>query len=188
VARRVPDVELRIVGSEGNYPIEEILDLTDRAAVDRLLPYYHGRYLDRLQAMLPDDVAARVTFTGPVSVATLISHFVSASVFAFPSVWPEGFGLPPVEAMSAGVPVVATRAGAITETVVDGTTGYLVDQGDASALAQRLVDLLGDEPRARAFGAAGRARALETFDWSVVAGDLRRVYTELLRRRGRTWS
>ena len=183
VARLVPAVELRIVGSEGNYPIEEIIDLTDRKALNRLLPYYKGRYLDRLRALVPNDIAGRVHFTGRLSPEDLIASYLSASVFAFPSIWPEGFGLPPVEAMAAGVPVVATRAGAISETVVDGSTGYLVDQGDVKALADRLVELLGDDDRRRSFGAAGRARALETFEWSVVGADLRRVYAALAMRR-----
>jgi glycosyltransferase involved in cell wall biosynthesis len=184
VARQMPELELRIVGSEGNYPIEEILDLTDRTAVTRLLPFYAGRYLDRLRSMVPSDVAGRVTFTGRLSPEDLVDHYLSAAVFAFPSVWPEGFGLPPVEAMAAGVPVVATRAGAITETVVDGVTGYLVGQGDVAALTDRLGALLADEGRRRSFGEAGRARAVTTFDWSVVAGDLRRVYDRLAAGRG----
>ena len=133
--------------------------------------------------MVPDDLAGRVVFTGQISTEDLVRHYLSASAFAFPSIWAEGFGLPPVEAMAAGVPVVATRAGAITETVIDGTTGYLVDQHDQSALANRLTLLLEDDALAHAFGAAGRARAVETFDWGVVAADLRRVYAELIDRR-----
>ena len=185
VARQVPDVELRIVGSEGNYPLEEILDLTDRDAVTALRSFYTGRYLDQLRALLPEDVAGRVTFTGRLSVEDLLDHYATASVFAFPSVWPEGFGLPPVEAMAAGVPVVATSVGALTETVIPGQTGYLVDQGDWASLADRLTDLLGDPDLARSFGAAGRARAEQTFDWAVVAADLRDVYSRLEERRSR---
>jgi glycosyltransferase involved in cell wall biosynthesis len=77
-------------------------------------------------ARLGPGLASRVSFTGRISASELLDHYLSASVFAFPSLWPEGFGLPPVEAMAAGVAVVASRIGALSETTVDGETGYLV--------------------------------------------------------------
>ena len=47
----------------------------------------------------------------------LIERYYDADVFVFPPVWNEGFGIPPVEAMAAGIPVVASRSGAVVETV-----------------------------------------------------------------------
>lgn len=68
----------------------------------------------------------------------------------------EGLGVALLEAGAAGLPIVASRAGGIPETLVDGETGILVPPGDAAALAEALADLLGDETRSREMGQAAR--------------------------------
>jgi glycosyltransferase involved in cell wall biosynthesis len=65
-----------------------------------------------------------------------------------------------LEAMAAEKPVVATRVGAVAETVRDGQTGYLAAAGDEAEIAQRMVELMRDRPRAAAMGRAGRERLL----------------------------
>jgi glycosyltransferase involved in cell wall biosynthesis len=77
-----------------------------------------------------------------------------AAVYCFPSVY-EGFGLPPLEAMSVGTPVVATRAGSIPEVCGDGAD--LVDVGDADALGAALVRVLGDDAHRAALVERGHA-------------------------------
>jgi glycosyltransferase involved in cell wall biosynthesis len=85
-----------------------------------------------------------------------------ADVFVHTSRW-EGFGIVLLEAMLAGLPIVATGVSAVPEIVADGETGMLVPAGDSSALARPLGELLADPPRARALGAAGLARAKSLF-------------------------
>jgi glycosyltransferase involved in cell wall biosynthesis len=85
-----------------------------------------------------------------------------ATVFAHSSRW-EGFGIVLLEAMLASLPVVATRVSAVPEVVEDGETGALVEAGDDEALGRELAALLADPTRARALGAAGRARARAEF-------------------------
>jgi glycosyltransferase involved in cell wall biosynthesis len=85
-----------------------------------------------------------------------------ADVFVHTSRW-EGFGIVLLEAMLAGLPIVATRVSAVPEIVADGETGLLVPPGNSSALALALGELLADPPRARALGTAGRARAKSHF-------------------------
>jgi len=70
-----------------------------------------------------------------------------------------------LEAMAAEKPVVATRVGSVKETVVDGKTGYLVAPDEAGGVAQRVVELLKDRPRAAAMGRAGRERVIA--NWSI---------------------
>ena len=69
-----------------------------------------------------------------------------------------------LEAMAAGLPVVATDVGAISEQVQDGVTGILVPPGDPVVLGRAITSLLDDPCRLRAFGAAGRLRAERLFD------------------------
>ncbi len=91
-----------------------------------------------------------------------------AEVFAHTSRW-EGFGIVLLEAMLAGLPVVATRVSAIPEIVVDGQTGFLVEVGDAEAVAAGLTELLDDPallPK-EALGQAGLARARGRGEFSV---------------------
>jgi glycosyltransferase involved in cell wall biosynthesis len=87
-------------------------------------------------------------------------------------------------AQSLGVPVVASRVGAMAAQVEDGVTGLLVPPGDDDALARALASLLTDEARAAAMGAAARRRAHEGFAWSRVAAVLCARYRELMGERG----
>jgi glycosyltransferase involved in cell wall biosynthesis len=85
-----------------------------------------------------------------------------ADVFAHTSRW-EGFGIVLLEAMLARLPVVATRASAIPEIVVEGETGLLAEPGDAAAIARGLDELLAAADLRVRFGEAGRRRALSEF-------------------------
>ena len=95
-----------------------------------------------------------------------------ASVLAFPSHY-EGFGFPPLEAMAAGIPVVATRAGAVPEVV--GDAARLVDPDDADALADALHGVLTDDATRRDLVARGRARH-DRFSWSQTVDELLDLY------------
>ncbi len=81
----------------------------------------------------------------------------------------ESYGMVNVEAMASGKPVVSTRRGGPSETVVDGETGYLVDAGDADALADRVVTLLRNPNLRQRMGAAGRARVEAHFSAAAMA-------------------
>ncbi len=97
-----------------------------------------------------------------------------ASLYAYPSLY-EGFGLPPLEAMLAGVPVVTTNAGALPEVV--GDAAAVVPVGDAAAMAAAMGRLLSDDPARAALVAAGRARAA-SYRWEDSAAGLSRLYAD----------
>lgn len=99
-----------------------------------------------------------------------------ATVFAYPSRY-EGFGFPPLEAMSAGVPVVATTAGSLPEVLGDAAT--LVPEGDVDALAAALAALLGDEARRVAHRQAGLDRAAG-FSWDTAVAGLIDLYRRVV--------
>lgn len=104
-------------------------------------------------------VADRVLFLG-TRRGSLRCAYDSADVFVMPS-RQEGFGIVFLEAMAAAKPVVGAARGGATEVIADGETGFLVDYGDVSALADRLTTLLADDDLRRRMGEAGR-RKVET--------------------------
>jgi glycosyltransferase involved in cell wall biosynthesis len=100
-----------------------------------------------------------------------------ADVFAHSSRW-EGFGIVLLEAMLAGLPIVATRVSAVPEVVVDGETGLLVEAGDDRALADALALLLREPDRATGLGAGGLARARGEFSVARMTEQTVAVYRE----------
>lgn len=98
-----------------------------------------------------------------------------ATMAVVPSVWAEAFGLTVVEAMAAGVPVIASRTGGIPELIEHGTSGVLVEPNDEISLAREIARLRDDDPLRARLGAAARARARERFSLERVGADLARV-------------
>lgn len=180
-----PETELVIVGpAEVRLPREYLLALTDKLRIRRLESFYteksESSYLEDLRGMVRSlELEGHVTFAGPVPHGELADHYRAADLFVFAPIWDEPFGVPPIEAMAAGVPVVATRSGGISETVVDGETGLLVEGGDVAALAEAMRRLLADDDLRLGMGRAGRQRALALFSFDRVARDLARHYAEL---------
>jgi len=125
--------------------------------------------------------------------AEVIALLSAATVLACPSVY-EPLGIVNLEAMACELAVVATATGGIPEVVVDGETGWLVpiDQvADGSGtpvdperfvsdLAAALTDAVSDPARARAYGRAGRERAVESFSWSSIGDQTMEVYRSVL--------
>ncbi|MEQ8264481.1 TIGR03088 family PEP-CTERM/XrtA system glycosyltransferase [Pseudohaliea sp.] len=104
-------------------------------------------------------------------------------LFLLPSLG-EGISNTVLEAMAAGLPVIATRVGGNPELVLDGETGFLVPVGDPVALAATMLPLLDDPARRRALGEAGRRSVRERFDWSRTVAGYLAVYDDLLGRAG----
>ncbi len=80
-----------------------------------------------------------------------------------PALWEEPFGLVLIEAMVAGLPVVAYETGAASEIIVHNETGFVVPRGDIAALTSAIDRLLSDEPLAQRMGLAGRKRVVERY-------------------------
>jgi glycosyltransferase involved in cell wall biosynthesis len=117
----------------------------------------------------------------------IMAALAAASVVAVPSRWPEPLGLVAIEAMAAGVAVVASRTGGLAEIVEHGVTGCLVEPGDATALAGALDDLLADPGLRRRMGATGAVSATR-YQAAAVVPRMIEAYTgarALLGRNGR---
>ena len=111
-------------------------------------------------------------------------HQVMAAwdIFVLPSL-DEGFPLALLDAMSVGLPVVASAAGGIPELVVDGQTGWLVPPARPEALAERIAFLLRNSELARSMGQAGRARIQREFFAARMVKDISGIYDSLLQDR-----
>ncbi len=178
VVEQYPNVRLDILGPNGSYPMQETFDIKDRELTRCLVRYYpkdHNLFVRRsgdsahfytalLKQTLTPEVADKIDFAGMVEPRSkFVNFYYDADVFAFTPIWNEGFGLPPVEAMAAGTPVVASRSGAIVETVKDGDNGFLVGKNDARATADAILRLLRDDSLRSRLGRAGRRRAFRAF-------------------------
>ena len=101
--------------------------------------------------------------------------YSSADLYVQPSVV-EPYGIAVLEAMACGKPTICTRVGGMTDTVDEDNTGLLVKPADPLALSDAIIKLAGDPKAAEAMGRRARERAVEKFDWLVIA----REYKELL--------
>ena len=162
--------------------VEALPRLVDAAPMTRLRvagperdPAYGARVRGRVQEL---GLASRVDFLGDTSPELLADEYRRASVFCLPS-GQETSPLSIGEAMAAGLPVVAARAGGVAHLVDEGTTGYVTQPGDVAALADRLSILLRDPAVGGAMASAGRAVAERSFRVEVVAALLRAAYEEL---------
>lgn len=197
VVARFPNVRLDISGPIVSYEFEENFDLKDREQLERLahfygrgvMPYLRAKflsapssgdaYLSHLKRLVPQNMSGKVSFLGMIPRRELIDHYYSADVFAFTPIWNEGFGIPPVEAMAAGVPVVASRSGAVVETVKHAQTGFLVEKNNPQQVADALVTLLENDSLREAMGKSAREHVMTHFTWDRVAERMYKRYQAL---------
>ena len=206
LARAEADETLRRLGVEGDFVLavgtieprknlttllrafEEVARAHDerRAGTDRsrrLTLVVAGRegWLTRdLRAQVEASPAReRVRFTGYVTDEDLRALYSTCVAFVYPSVY-EGFGLPPIEAMSCGACVVASRVAAHAE-VLGEDAALLVAPADAAGFARALTTLIGDEDFRRRLSEAGRRRAAQ-FTWERTARETLEVYRRAIEK------
>ena len=122
-------------------------------------------------------IADRVHFIGPVPHERVPELYAGSDLCVVPSRY-ESFGLVALEAMAAGLPVLATRTGGLQVTVDEGVNGYLVPTEDADALAACLLALWADPAHCAQLGARGR-RAAQQYAWPVIADRIGCLYQAL---------
>jgi phosphatidylinositol alpha-mannosyltransferase len=120
-------------------------------------------------------LGGHLRFLGQVDDAAKASALRSADVYCAPHTGGESFGIVLVEAMAAGIPVVASDLHAFRQVLRDGDAGRLAPVEDGAALAAGLVAVLENDQLAKRYVAAG-ADAVRRYDWSVVANQIMQVY------------
>jgi phosphatidylinositol alpha-mannosyltransferase len=138
-------------------------DGSERGMVDGLRPAARGR----------------VVMLGNVDHDRLPPIHAACDLFVGPALGRESFGIVLVEAMAAGLPLVASDIPGYREVVRDGVDGVLVPPGDPEALASAVARVLDDQGLRAGFAAAGRERAAR-YDWDVVVGEVMAAYREAL--------
>lgn len=174
-ARVAPGGE-RIIGYVGRLAVEkQVEDLAALAGIPRtrLVIVGDGPQRAVLEEALPDAV-----FTGFLGGEDLARAVASFDLFVHPGEF-ETFCQTIQEAMASGVPVVATGRGGPLDLVENSRTGWLYEPGDLSGMRSRVLDLMGDDAKRRAFAAAAHA-SVQDRTWPALCGQLVRHYEEVI--------
>ena len=139
--------------------------------------------LERMAERL--EIAGSVRFLGKLPHEHLPEYYAAADLFVGPSVVDrsgdtEGLGVVFIEAASAGLAIVGTSVGGISDVLIPEVTGIAVEPDQPEALANAIERLLGDEPLRRRLGEAARQHALRRFSWSQVAERFSDVFRRAL--------
>lgn len=178
LAPKFPNVELHLVGGAGSLSADFLVALSDDPNVRGLAEFYRSDYLANIKNRIPEALESRVIFHGNQSHDQLKEHYRKASIFVSPSL-SDAFPLTVVEAMAAGLPVVASAVGGIPEAVVHETTGLLVTPNSSESLAEGLSRVLADSELRRKMAIAARERALKCFSYQAIADQLSAVYSRV---------
>lgn len=176
--------ELPLVVHAGRISFEKRMDVLAEAVIQlrdeaRFAVVGEGPALGWLKERL---AGMPVEFTGFLAGDDLSAAYATGDVFAFPSD-SETLGFAAIEAMAAGVPVVAANAGGIPHIVKDGVTGVLVPPGDGDALSAAIRRLLREPAERARLAAAGRAEA-ERWTWDAATTSLVGRYRQAIRLHG----
>jgi glycosyltransferase involved in cell wall biosynthesis len=136
-------------------------------------------HLKRLKQLARDlNVEDEIIFTGELTDAR--PAYASMDIFILPSAYPEPFGGVVMEAMSMGLPVIATNLGGSLDQIVEGVTGFLVPPADPQTLAARIELLANDADLRTQMGAAGRKRIAKNFSLSELVKKIEGVYDSMV--------
>jgi glycosyltransferase involved in cell wall biosynthesis len=137
-----------------------------------------GWLYEETQQLIADlKLERKVRFLGRVTDLELVTLYSMADIFAFPSFF-EGFGIPPIEAMACGAPVITSRTSSLPEVV--GDAALLVDPHNIDEIARTMLRLLKQEPLRAELRQKGYQRA-QQFTWDEVARRTLNVYQQLSR-------
>lgn len=138
-----------------------------------------GSFEKRLKSLIHSlNLDENFSFAGYVDQNILLKHYQNATVFVHPS-YHEGLPTTILEAMSCGIPTVATVAAGTSEIVTDGETGLLVPPRDPEKLAIAILTLLNDKELRRRMGENARKRVEKYFEWNAISEKYGKMYSNL---------
>ncbi|MBT6229755.1 MAG: glycosyltransferase family 4 protein, partial [Candidatus Scalindua sp.] len=122
------------------------------------------------------DLKKEILFLGVVKDEDLPMLYNCADIFVYPSLY-EGFGLPPLEAMACGIPVITSNTSSLPEVI--GNAGIMVDPEDDNSLSEAIFNVLKDEDLRYQMSKNGLKRA-KLFSWEKAAKEILEIYDEVL--------
>jgi len=180
ILRQYPDTSLTLVGPEWIAPRDIIVNLCLEAdRIDSLAPFYEDGYLMQLRKRLSPEAAQRITFAGLVAHNAVAAYYGHADIYVSPSLY-ESFGVSIIEAMAAGLPVVATGVGAVPEVISHGHTGLLVEAANPPAIAKAVINLMTDASLRTSISRVARDEVLRRYSWQNICSKLMQFYHEVL--------
>lgn len=195
-----PGVTLDLVGQPGLLPFNVLVGLSNDPQIRSLRRFYgvdgigsvyrqllrsKRSYIDDLNDQMqsmPEAMRSRIRFRGPLPHHRLAEQYRQADLLVLPSFY-ETFGVPVIESMACGTPVVASGVGGVAELIEPGESGMLVPPNDAPALADAVIELLRDPARRTAMGQHASQLARHQFGWSQLARRVETHYAQALAAR-----
>jgi phosphatidyl-myo-inositol alpha-mannosyltransferase len=163
-----PDLRLVVAGGGDPEEVAQWLPLRDYTRPGRTIYRSAG-------------LALEVEFAGFVPDEDLPRYYQSCDVYCAPSTGGESFGVVLLEAMAAGVPILASRIPGYASVLTHGREGFLADPKNSPAIAAGIIRLLSDANLRGAMGQAGKRTAAQ-YDWPIVAGRVLAFYERVLAR------
>lgn len=120
-------------------------------------------------------ISDKVTFLGKLPDDQLNHYYANAKAVIFPTDR-EPFGIVPLEAMAAGTPVIATKSGGVTETVIDSVTGYLINPQDTIGFAKKIEEILTKADLCEELSHNSRKHVVNNFTWDIAANKLNDIF------------
>jgi len=122
-------------------------------------------------------LSRKIKFLGRLDETTLIKTYQASDIFILPSInRHEAFGLVLTEAMACGVPVIASSLPGVRQVFRDELDGLLTEAGNAQDLAEKIAQLIGDEPKRSEMGRSARSYAISRYSWEQVGDKLKKVF------------
>ncbi|WP_321418525.1 glycosyltransferase family 4 protein [uncultured Methanomethylovorans sp.] len=119
-----------------------------------------------------------ILFTGFVEKNILLKYYQNAQIYVFPSYF-EGLPTTLLEAMSCGLPVIATDVAGNSEVIKNGENGLLVSQKAPLQIAEAMIKLLSDDMFRFEIGLAARAHVIENYDWEIISNKIEEIYNDI---------
>ncbi len=134
-----------------------------------------------LREMMDKGKRDYLIYAGFAPETWLPNFYAACDVYCSASLW-EGFGMPFIEAMACGKPVVGFKTHSIPEIVKNGETGSLVEEKDTAEMADALIELLEEQSKQMKMGLNAREYVERKYSWTKITGQVLKEYQEVLER------
>jgi glycosyltransferase involved in cell wall biosynthesis len=178
LAEKTADLSLVCIGTVASAQRAFLYDLVDADVRNDMTPAMYEPYEEYVFEGISPAVKKRIQMIDYIDYEGLVGYYQNAELLVVPTVCHEAFGMPVLEAIACGTPIVASRCGGIPDFFKDEVDGYLFKRGDLQSLIQKIEMTLKNPLPLRPD--TERANGLELFSWQKIAGELSDSYQSIL--------